>query len=84
MPRFVKTGILGSLERLQLEYVDIVLISRDADRVCTIEEIVRACTFVVNQGWAFYWGTSGWSADDIMVSRPFFRHPCTRVAVAGF
>ncbi len=66
-----------------MEYVDIVLISRDADRVCTIEEIVRACTFVVNQGWAFYWGTSSWSADDIMVSRSL-SHPCTRVEVEGF
>ncbi|KAM7540280.1 hypothetical protein Aperf_G00000029754 [Anoplocephala perfoliata] len=59
-------GLLGSLERLQLDYVDIVLIARDPDRICTIEEIVRACTFVVQQGWAFYWGTSNWSSDDIM------------------
>nr|CDS34538.2 voltage gated potassium channel subunit [Hymenolepis microstoma] len=60
------TGLLGSLERLQLDYVDIVLITRDPDRICTIEEIVRACTFAVQQGWAFYWGTSNWSPEDIM------------------
>ncbi|KAH9286592.1 Voltage-gated potassium channel subunit beta-1 [Echinococcus granulosus] len=59
-------GLLGSLERLQLDYVDIVLISRDPERVCTIEEIVRACTFTVQQGWTFYWGTSNWPPGDIM------------------
>ncbi|VDK33019.1 unnamed protein product [Taenia asiatica] len=61
-------GLLGSLERLQLDYVDIMLISRDPERVCTIEEIVRACTFAVQQGWTFYWGTSNWSPNDIMES----------------
>lgn len=60
-------GLLGSLERLQLDYVDIMLISRDSERVCSIEEIVRACTFVVQQGWTFYWGTSNWPPNDIMV-----------------
>ncbi|VDD80590.1 unnamed protein product [Mesocestoides corti] len=58
-------GLMGSLERLQLHYVDIVLVSRDPERICTIEEIVRACSFVVHQGWAFYWGTSDWTPEDI-------------------
>ena len=31
-------------------------------------EIVRAFTFVINQGWAMYWGTSRWSPTEIMVS----------------
>lgn len=30
-------------------------------------EIVRAMTFVINQGMAMYWGTSRWSAMEIMV-----------------
>uniref|UniRef100_A0A8C6L0M8 Voltage-gated potassium channel subunit beta-1 n=1 Tax=Nothobranchius furzeri TaxID=105023 RepID=A0A8C6L0M8_NOTFU len=31
-----------------------------------ISEIVRAMTFVINQGMAMYWGTSRWSAMEIM------------------
>ncbi|XP_051851722.1 voltage-gated potassium channel subunit beta-3 isoform X4 [Antechinus flavipes] len=31
-----------------------------------IEEIVRAMTFVINQGLALYWGTSRWGAAEIM------------------
>lgn len=30
-------------------------------------EIVRAMTYVINQGLALYWGTSRWSAAEIMV-----------------
>lgn len=33
-------------------------------------EIVRAMTYVINQGMAMYWGTSRWSAMEIMVSDP--------------
>lgn len=31
-------------------------------------EIVRAFTYVINQGWAMYWGTSRWSPTEIMVN----------------
>lgn len=31
-------------------------------------EIVRAMTYVINQGLALYWGTSRWGAAEIMVS----------------
>ena len=30
-----------------------------------LEETCRAMNFVINQGWAFYWGTSEWRADQI-------------------
>lgn len=33
-----------------------------------VTEIVRAMTFVINQGWAMYWGTSRWSTMEIMVT----------------
>lgn len=59
-------GLLDSLERLRLEYVDIVLIGNDKNRQCSIEEIVRACSFLIDRGWAFYWGTSNWSPQEIM------------------
>lgn len=30
-----------------------------------MEETVRAFNYVIEKGWAFYWGTSEWSADEI-------------------
>lgn len=39
-------------------------------RVCLSPlEIVRAMTHVINQGMAMYWGTSRWSAMEIMVKQ---------------
>nr|XP_032661648.1 voltage-gated potassium channel subunit beta-3 [Chelonoidis abingdonii] len=35
-------------------------------RLLLLEEIVRAMTYVINQGMAMYWGTSRWSAMEIM------------------
>nr|XP_056719445.1 voltage-gated potassium channel subunit beta-3 isoform X2 [Euleptes europaea] len=58
-------GLKGSLQRLQLEYVDIVFANR-MDANSPMEEIVRAMTYVINQGMAMYWGTSRWSAMEIM------------------
>ncbi|XP_034149240.1 voltage-gated potassium channel subunit beta-2 isoform X1 [Esox lucius] len=58
-------GLRGSLSRLQLDYVDIVFANRN-DVNSPMEEIVRAMTFVINQGTAMYWGTSRWSAMEIM------------------
>ncbi|XP_059405705.1 voltage-gated potassium channel subunit beta-3 isoform X2 [Carassius carassius] len=61
----VSTGLRGSLSRLQLDYVDIVFANRN-DVNSPMEEVVRAMTFVINQGMAMYWGTSRWSAMEIM------------------
>ncbi|XP_028911511.1 voltage-gated potassium channel subunit beta-3 [Ornithorhynchus anatinus] len=58
-------GLRGSLERLQLSYVDIVFANR-SDPNSPMEEIVRAMTYVINQGLALYWGTSRWGAAEIM------------------
>ncbi|KAJ8266200.1 hypothetical protein GJAV_G00127630 [Gymnothorax javanicus] len=58
-------GLRGSLSRLQLDYVDIVFANR-TDVNSPMEEVVRAMTFVINQGLAMYWGTSRWSAMEIM------------------
>ncbi|EPY73960.1 voltage-gated potassium channel subunit beta-3 [Camelus ferus] len=58
-------GLRGSLERLQLGYVDIVFANR-SDPNSPMEEIVRAMTYVINQGLALYWGTSRWGAAEIM------------------
>ncbi|XP_042257728.1 voltage-gated potassium channel subunit beta-3-like isoform X2 [Thunnus maccoyii] len=58
-------GLRGSLARLQLDYVDIVFANR-SDVNAPMEEIVRAMTFVIDQGMAMYWGTSRWNAVEIM------------------
>ncbi|XP_043933226.1 voltage-gated potassium channel subunit beta-3 isoform X2 [Protopterus annectens] len=39
---------------------------RGLSRKHIIEEIVRAMTYVINQGMAMYWGTSRWSSMEIM------------------
>jgi len=58
-------GTQASLARLQLDYVDLLFCHRP-DIYTPIEETVRAMNFVIDQGWAFYWGTSEWSAALIM------------------
>uniref|UniRef100_A0A8C8DDW3 Voltage-gated potassium channel subunit beta-1 n=1 Tax=Oryzias sinensis TaxID=183150 RepID=A0A8C8DDW3_9TELE len=58
-------GLKSSLQRMQLEYVDVVFANR-TDSNTPMEEIVRAMTHVINQGMAMYWGTSRWSAMEIM------------------
>lgn len=71
-------GLRASLERLQLEYVDVVFANRP-DPNTPIEETVRAMTHVINQGMAMYWGTSRWSSMEIMeaysVARQFNQIP---------
>jgi voltage-dependent potassium channel beta subunit len=58
-------GVNASLQRLQLDYVDLLFCHRP-DPDTPIEETVRAMNHVIDQGKAFYWGTSEWSADQIM------------------
>jgi voltage-dependent potassium channel beta subunit len=58
-------GMNASLSRMELEYVDLVFAHRP-DIQTPIEETVRAFNHLINQGKAFYWGTSEWSAQQIM------------------
>jgi voltage-dependent potassium channel beta subunit len=58
-------GINGSLERFGLEYVDLLFCHR-ADKTTPIEETVWAMHNIIEQGKAFYWGTSEWSAAEIV------------------
>jgi len=39
-------------------------------------EIVRAMTYVINQGMSMYWGTSRWTAMEIMVNNRFLNLSC--------
>ena len=54
-----------ALQRLQLEYLDLYFCHRP-DRDTPIEETVRAMHDLVQQGKVLYWGTSEWSAQQIM------------------
>ncbi len=60
-------GIHGSLQRLQLDYVDLIFCHRP-DPTTPIEETVWAMHNIVEQGKAFYWGTSEWSAGEIIAA----------------
>ncbi|ETO69049.1 hypothetical protein F444_14269 [Phytophthora nicotianae P1976] len=62
--KHIVEGLKASLRRLQLDYVDVVFCHR-FDAYTPIEETVRAMNYVINQGWALYWGTSEWLASDI-------------------
>ena len=63
--KHILEGATASLQRLQLEYVDLLFCHRP-DLHTPIEETVWAMNQVIRQGKAFYWGTSEWSAAQIM------------------
>ena len=58
-------GTENALKRLQLDYVDLIYAHRP-DINTPVEETVRAFNHIINQGKALYWGTSEWSAAQIM------------------
>ena len=62
--KYLMGAIDGSLERLQLDHVDLVFCHRP-DPETPIEETVWAMHDIVRSGKALYWGTSEWSAADI-------------------
>jgi voltage-dependent potassium channel beta subunit len=62
--KYLLDAIEGSLERFELDFVDIVYCHR-ADPQTPIEETVWAMHDIVERGQALYWGTSEWPADDI-------------------
>lgn len=63
--KHVIEGVNNALRRLQLDYVDLVFCHRP-DRNTPIEETVRAMDQVIKSGKAFYWGTSEWTAAEVM------------------
>jgi voltage-dependent potassium channel beta subunit len=65
-------GTNNALKRLQLEYVDLIFAHRP-DPETPIEETVFAFNQVIREGKAFYWGTSEWSAAEIMRAADFAR-----------
>ena len=62
--KHVREAINKSLERLQLEYVDI-LFAHGYDQDTPLEEVCRVFHELIEDGKTFYWGTSNWDAQDV-------------------
>jgi voltage-dependent potassium channel beta subunit len=54
-----------AIQRLGVDYLDLYFCHRPDPKV-PMEEIVRAMSDLIQQGKVFYWGTSEWSAQQIM------------------
>jgi len=59
-----------ALERLQLDYLDLFYCHRP-DKTVPIEEVVWTMHNLIQQGKVLYWGTSEWSAQEIMEAHVF-------------
>lgn len=57
-------GLLESLRRMGLDYVDLLFCHRP-DPAVRIEETVRTMNDLIRRGLCFYWGTSEWSAQQL-------------------
>ncbi len=55
----------AALRRMQTDYLDLYYCHRP-DPETPMEEIVRTMNILIEQGKVFYWGTSEWSADEIL------------------
>lgn len=65
--KYLRQAIDASLERFGLDYVDLVYCHRP-DPQTPIEETVGAMHDMIAAGKALYWGTSEWSAADILAA----------------
>ena len=63
--KYLVEGIAASLERLDMEYVDLLYCHR-ADDTTPVEETVWAMHNIIEKGQALYWGTSEWEAAQIL------------------
>ena len=62
----------AALKRLQVDYLDLFFCHRP-DKSTPIEETVWTMHNLIQQGKIFYWGTSEWSAQEIMEAHMFAR-----------
>jgi len=62
--KYLLEAIPAALDRIDLEHLDVIYAHR-ADPGTPIGETVRAFSDAIDRGWAHYWGTSEWSADEI-------------------
>jgi len=65
--KYLIEAIDGSLKRLDMDYVDLLFCHR-SDPSTPIEETVWAMHNIIEWGKALYWGTSEWSAAEILTA----------------
>lgn len=65
--KHVIEGVNAALRRWQVDYFDLAFCHRP-DPNTPIEETVRAFDILVKQGKVFYWGTSEWSAPEVITA----------------
>jgi voltage-dependent potassium channel beta subunit len=63
--KYLIEGVNGSLQRLDMDYVDLLYCHRP-DPTTPIEETVWAMHNIIEWGKALYWGTSEWEAAQIL------------------
>jgi voltage-dependent potassium channel beta subunit len=63
--KYLMQAIDGSLQRFDLDYIDLVFCHRP-DPHTPMEETVQAMSDMITQGKVLYWGTSEWSAAEFM------------------
>ena len=70
--KHIREACNAALKRLQAEYLDLYFCHRP-DRNVPMEEIVFTMTHLIEQGKILYWGTSEWSAMEIMEAQMIAR-----------
>lgn len=74
--KHIMEGCEAALQRLQVDYIDLYFCHRP-DKNTPISETVLAMDQLVRQGKILYWGTSEWSAAEIMQAHlEAARHNC--------
>ncbi len=63
--KHILEGCEAALKRLQVEYIDLYFCHRP-DKQTPILETVQAMNTLIQQGKILYWGTSEWSAQEIL------------------
>jgi voltage-dependent potassium channel beta subunit len=63
--KHIYEACIQAMQRLQVDYLDLYFCHRPDPEV-PMEEVVRTMTELIQQGKVFYWGTSEWSAQQIM------------------
>ncbi len=71
--KYMLQAIDGSLERLGLDFVDLLFCHRP-DPETPVEETVWAMHDIISAGKALYWGTSEWSAEQIIEAYEVAEH----------
>ena len=65
--KYLLEGIDRSLKRLDMDYVDLLFCHRP-DPSTPVEETVWAMHNIIERGQALYWGTSEWSAAEVIAA----------------